>query len=117
MTEPRPLRPTLRHRCGRPTAPARRRSYDRRSNRASGFVLAGLLVVLAQGVSTGQVRDRASRDTDPGTASISGRVVTGSPPTPLSDADLIVYGQVGRVPASARTDDTRSETCPRASTR
>lgn len=117
MTEPRPLRQTLRHRCSRPAAQARRRSHDRLTNRASGFVLAGLLVVLAQGLSTGHVRDGAARDTDPGTASISGRVVTGSPPTPLSDADLIVYGQVGRVPASARTDDTRSETCPRASTR
>jgi hypothetical protein len=104
VTEPHPRRQTLRHRCGRPAVPARRRSHDRRTNRASGFVLAGLLVVLAQSVSTGQVRDRASRDAALGTASISGRVVTGSPPTPLSDADLTVYGQVGRVPASARTD-------------
>ena len=104
MIEPRPLEQTLRHECGRRAAPARTRSQDRRPNRASGFVLAGLLVVLAQHVSTGQVRDRAARDADPGTASISGRVVTGSPPTPLSDADLTVYGQVGRVPASARTD-------------
>ena len=104
MTEPHPRRQTLRHRCGRPAVPTRRRSHDRRTNRASGFVLAGLLVVLAQSVSTGQVRDRASRDAALGTASISGRVVTGSPPNPLSDADLTVYGQVGRVPASARTD-------------
>jgi hypothetical protein len=63
-----------------------------------------LFVVLAQSASVGQVRDRAALDTDPGTASIAGRVVTGSPPTALSDADVVVYGQIGRVRESARTD-------------
>jgi hypothetical protein len=109
VTERRPLRQILRHRCGRPVA-VRRGRDDRRSNLLSGLLLASLLVVLAQSVSTGQVRDQASRDTAPGTARISGQVVTGSPPIPLSDADLTAYGQIGRMSETARTDADRRYT-------
>jgi hypothetical protein len=66
VTERRPLRQTLRHRCGRPVA-VRRGRDDRRSNLVSGLLLASLLVVLAQSVSTGQVQYGQLHSFEPGT--------------------------------------------------
>lgn len=104
MTERRPLRQPLEHRCHRSATAAPGRTDNRRATPAPGVLLVSLLVVLAQSASTGQVRDRTSPGADARTGSISGRVVTGSPQTALSDADVVVYSQVGRVSESARTD-------------
>lgn len=67
-------------------------------------MFAGALVLLTQTASTEQVRDRPSTVNDVGTGSISGRVVTGSPPAPLSDAELRVFRRGGRGAESAFTD-------------
>lgn len=103
MTDRHPCRHLPKHSRGRASGP-HAPSATGRATRALGPVLAGLLVVLTQTGSTEQVRDRPPVVDDVGTASISGRVVTGSPPRPLSDAQLTVFQQGGRGSESAFTD-------------
>ncbi len=90
MTDRRPLRQLFRQHNG-PEGP-------------SGFVLICLLIALVDIAGAGQTRDRTAAETDIGNGTIRGRVMTGSPPIPLSDADVTVRRQTGRVSASARTD-------------
>lgn len=68
------------------------------------LVFACLLIAVVDIAATAQSRDRTIRGPAVGGGAISGRVVTGSPPRPLSDAEVSVQHQTSRVATSARTD-------------